>query len=224
MSVDVTQQLLAAEHYNAVVSTKKQIVLHHTAGSSDPTAVIQGWAATTTKVGAHLVLGGISRKGDAKYDGKVYQAVDYRYWLWHLGIKAGQTTIQHGVLDSQSVGIEICNYGWLTKNAAGAYVTYLGNIVPADQVVDLGTPWRGYQYWHRYTDAQLATVKELVPELADQFGITLEKGRTFDLDDFNVDIDGSAKKAVAFHASFRQDKWDTYPSPALIDVLNQIHA
>jgi len=220
----VTQHLLSADHYNAVESTKKQIVLHHTAGSSNPIAVIDGWAATTTKVGAHLVVGGISRKGDATYDGQVYQSADYKYWLWHLGIKAGQTTIPHGVLDSQSVGIEICNYGWLTKSADGTYLTYLGNTVPEDQVVDLGTAWRGYQYWHKYTDAQLATIKELVPELADQFGITLEKGRTFDLDDFNVDIDGSSTKAVAFHVSYRADKWDLSPQPNLIQVLNDIHA
>lgn len=219
----VTQRLMSADHYNGTQTKKTQIVLHHTAGGSNPAAVIDGWAATTTKVGAHLVLGGISTKGDTSNDGKLLQAVDYKYWLWHLGIKAGATKIPHGQLDGQSVGIEICNYGWLTEKN-GVYSTYLNTTVPADQVTDLGTEWRGYRYWHKYTDAQLATLRAFIPELAATLGVTLEKGRVFTLADFNVDIDGSAKRGLAFHCSYRADKWDLCPDPRVIQMLNDIHA
>lgn len=224
MPTVVTQYPLTRSHYNQTETKKKQIVLHHTAGSSDPKAVVDYWATTTTRVGSHLVLGGVSRKGNTVDDGQMYQAVDYKYWLWHLGIKAGRTKIAHGVLDSQSVGIEICNYGWVTRNDAGAYINYVNGVVPEDQVVDLGTEWRGYRYWHKYSDGQIATLREFIPELADQLGIVLERGRVFTWDDFAVDIDGNADKAVAFHVNFRQDKWDCSPQPNLIQMLNEIHA
>lgn len=215
---------LSEEHYNAKVTKKTQIVLHHTAGSHRPDYTIQGWAATSTRVGAHLVIGGKSTSGDATYDGAVYQCVDYKYWLWHLGLKAGTCQAPHGAVDGASVGIEICNYGALTKQADGTFLHYLNKPVPQDQVVDLGFEWRGYQYWHAYTDAQLATLKEFIPQLSATLGFSLEKGKVWTVDDFKFDPNGYMQKPLAFHVSYRTDKVDLNPQPKLIAMLNEIHA
>jgi len=220
--MEIKPRWLSVEHFNNEVSYETQFVLHHTASGGNPETVIDGWAATTDRVGAHLVIGG-KTPGSSEFDGVVYQAVPFDKWLWHLGIPAGVSHIPHGVIDSQSIGIEICNWGPIVKNGNGHFVNYVGGVVPDDEVVELSTAWRGYVYWHAYTDAQLATLKVLLPQLSAELNIPIEKGRVFTAADFETDVDEFAKKPLAFHVNFRHDKFDLHIDPKLIATLNEIH-
>jgi N-acetyl-anhydromuramyl-L-alanine amidase AmpD len=223
--MDVEKKLMSSDHFNNEVTKKTQIVLHHTAGSSNPINVIQGWEVTTTKVGAHFVIGGLSSTGDTTYNGKVCQVVDEDKWIWHLGIKtANAPNVPHGYVDKKSIGIEICCWAQLTKQANGTFLNYVNKPISKQYVCDLGFEWRGFQYYHEYTDAQIASLKDLISQLCDTHGIVLEKGRMFTVNDFETDIDANKDRPLAFHLHFRRDKWDMFPSPKLIAMLNEIHA
>lgn len=220
MSIYDFDKSLPASCYNTSVTAKSQILLHHTAGGSNPLNVVAGWASQTAHVAAHNVIG-----GRGEYDGKIVKAIDSKFWPWHLGIKAASdpTHKPHGYYDSRSIGIEICAWGPLTKNSAGEYISYVGTKVPADQVLDLGQEWRGYQYYHDYSDAQIEALGRLITYHCKNNGIQLDAGRVFTEADFETDIEAFADKAIAFHVNYRSDKFDCIPSPKLIDLLNQLH-
>lgn len=206
--------------YVKELTKKRRIVLHHTAGSHRPDYTIQGWESNAERIAVALVIGGKSTtNGDASFDGKTYQAFDPKYWAWHLGAKG-----TNGVYDKESTGIEVCNYGGLTKLKDGTFLNYVNKPVPADQVCDLGYVWRGYRYYHAYTDAQIAELEKVIPYLHELHGIAIEKGRVFTAADFETDISKFAKHAVNFHVNFRADKNDMSPQPKLIAMLNRVHA
>jgi N-acetyl-anhydromuramyl-L-alanine amidase AmpD len=208
--------------YNNESTKKTQIVIHHTAGSYRPDFSIHGWVTENNRVGAHFCIGGLASNGDKSFDGKIYQAVPQAKYVYHLGIKGAEN--DHELHDKSSIGIELCNWGALTKTATGEYINYVHQQVPASQVVDLGAPFRGSRYYHAYTDAQLQALAVLIPALVKSNGIVLEKGRKFTVADFAKDIPTFSKKAVAFHVNYRLDKWDCSCQPKLIQLLDQLHA
>ena len=85
--------------------------------------------------------------------------------------------------------------------------------------MELDTPYKGFKFWHNYTDAQIASVKELLLFWNDAYGIPL---------DYNEDIWEVTPRAlkggkgVFTHNSVRRDKVDVYPHPKLIEMLKEI--
>lgn len=168
---------LDLDEYFPVDFKKNIIYLHHTCGSHRPDYVIQGWNqhadnGAVSKVATAFVIGGKStRDGDSTWDGEVVRCFPESQWAWHLGAKN-----TNGMFDKISIGIEICNYGWLTKSKSGQFITYVNTPVPIDQVVELTTPFRGYKYYHKYTDKQLSSLRELLVYLGNRFTINLKMG------------------------------------------------
>ena len=124
------------------------------------------------RIATAFVIGGKSTSnGDSSWDGVIVRCFPESQWAWHLGAKD-----TNGMFDKISVGIEICNYGPLTKSRTGQYMTYVNTPVPEDQVVALSKPFRGYNYYHKYTDNQLNSLRELLLYLSGRFGINLKLG------------------------------------------------
>jgi len=165
----------------------------------------------------------ISGKGLSKdtYDGEICQAFSSKYWAYHLGVK-GDVFRANGVpaisLDKLSIGIEICSWGPLEKRGAKFY-NYVDREVPADQVTELATPYKGYKFYHRYTDAQIESTKNLLMYWRDAYGIDLT---------YNDDIWSVSKRAlrgesgVFTHNSYRKDKTDIHPCPRMIAMLKTL--
>ncbi|MEM7037224.1 MAG: N-acetylmuramoyl-L-alanine amidase, partial [Bacteroidota bacterium] len=177
--MDITKIYLESNEFFHEEIPKTTIYLHHTAGSYRPDYVVNGWERDKTssgaarRVGTAYVIGGMStRSGNKDWDGKVVEAFPPEKWAHHLGIRASNNSL----LNKRSVGIEICNYGPLTKGVDGEFYTYVHSKVPKNQVVDLGFEFRGYQYYHAYTDAQIEATKNLLYLLAGKFNIDLAKG------------------------------------------------
>lgn len=222
---DILQQiklvLLPSDQYFREETKKIQIYLHHTAGNSNPYSVIEDWARTDVEIATSFIVGGKPPKGvDAWVDGQLFQCFSSKYWAYHLGLKS--TKLPPGskspmFLQKSSIGIEICNWGWLTKRADGKYINYVGGIVSPEEVVDLGYDYRGYRYWHAYTDAQIETTKLILQYLCKTWNIPAEyKGiEMFDLDDRAF----QGESGIWTHSSVRKDKWDCSPQPKLIDML-----
>ena len=225
MSLDVTkikQVPLRESQYIKEETKKTQIVLHHTAGNSSGVGTIKMWDADDRGRIATCVT--ISGKGLSKdtYDGEICQAFSSKYWAYHLGVK-GDVFRSQGLpaksLDKLSIGIEICSWGPLEKKGDKFY-NYVDREVPADQVTELETPYKGHKYYHRYTDAQIESVKNLLLYWRDTYGI--------DLTYQEQDMWSVSKRAlrgengVFTHNSYRKDKTDIHPCPRMIVMLKTL--
>ena len=160
---------------------------------------------------------------DKKYDGVVLEAFDSNYWAYHLG-KNGSSHMH-----SHSVGIEVCNFGPLTKDG-DKYYTWANTEVHPDNVCDLGTMWRGYQYWHNYSDEQIASLERLIKHIANEHNINLNLGlkesllneEPFRAFGFKDDAFYGKIKGVLSHSNTRKDKTDMYPHPLLVEMLKNL--
>jgi len=146
--------------------------------NSRPDWVVGMWDKDTTSnssvrhVGTSFVIGGKStRDGDDAWNGVVVRCFPESKWDFHLGVKGSK-----GKFDKISIGIEICNYGPLTKGRDGSYYNYVNSIIPESDVVELPKQFRGYKYYHKYTDEQIESVKELLLYLSNKFNINLRMG------------------------------------------------
>ena len=229
MALDVTkinQDELTPDQYfkEDYSSLKKIIVIHHTAGGASSVNTIHGWQYNPERVGTAFVISG---KAKTEKDGQIYQAFGSKYYAWHIAFSSTSNKVpakyHSKVLETQiakaSIGIEVCNFGGLLKDKDGNYKTYVNSIIPAEEVIELETPFRGFKYFHAYTDAQIASLKELIIYLCDKYNIP--KKYNADMFDINTNaLDGKA--GIWTHVSFRADKSDVSPQPKLVKMLQEI--
>lgn len=195
---------------------KTQIYLHHTAGNSSGVNVFQFWASNPERIATCVAI-----SGKGSNDGQIVQGFSSKYWAYHLGLKES-TFDKYGVpfrsLDRISIGVEICNWGQLTRKG-DKFFNYVNREVPVDEVIDLKTPYKGFRYFHNYTDAQIQSVKDLLLLWKDRYNIPLT---------YNEDIWGITTRAlkgepgVFTHNSVRTDKVDIYPHPKMIQMLKSL--
>jgi len=157
---------LKETEYKKIAFKKRAIVLHFTAGWPDPYQTINIWDRDNERKGTAYVIGGIDANGGKQWDGVVVEAFDSSYTAYHLfrwfnGSEA---------IENATIGIELCNWGPITKRG-DLFYTYVNTVIPADQVCELETPWRGYKYWHKFSDAQLASLKTLLLMLMEKHEI-----------------------------------------------------
>lgn len=202
---------------------KSQIVLHHTAGNSSGPAVIKMWDADDRGRIATCVT--ISGKGLSKdtFDGEICQAFSSKFWAYHLGIKPDvfrAMKVPYQSIDKIAIGIEICNWGPLTK-AGSKFINYINREVPADQVCELDKPYKGHRYYHAYTDAQIESVRQLLVYWSEIYGIPLNYNAS---DMWNLSANAlSGKPGVYTHNSYRKDKTDISPQPKMIAMLESLN-
>jgi hypothetical protein len=122
-------------------------------------------------------------------------------------------------IDKHAIGIEICSWGPLDK-VGDKFYNYVDREIPADQVTELATPYKGYKYYHRYTDAQIESVKNLLMYWKNIYGIDL----TYREDDMWTVSTRALKgeQGVYTHNSYRKDKSDIHPCPRMIAMLKSL--
>lgn len=232
LSSDLSEQYNASIHkytlpskeYLAGPTKKEYIFLHHTAGWNNPYAVVDNWARDTRgAIGTQYVIGGINPKtNDDTHDGVIVECFGDANYAWHLG--TGNTYVH-----THSVGIELCNFGWLTKKGNDFY-TYTNTRVDPKNVVTLKESFRGYTHWVRYTDEQLNSLNHLIHLIAGKHNISVEIGLKQRLkvmspykalEYYNDAVNGKVK-GVLSHTSVRRDKFDVFPQDELIDLINSL--
>jgi hypothetical protein len=178
MSLDlkkIKQFPLGGSQYFAEVVPKTQIVLHHTAGNASGVNVMQDWNTDARgRIATCVAISGPGAKNST--DGEIVQGFSSKHWAYHLGIKQEvfrAWKVPHQIIDKISIGIEICNWGQLDL-VAGKYINYVGREVPADQVTTLETPYKGYKHFHRYSDAQIESTRNLLVYWSKIYGISLK--------------------------------------------------
>lgn len=194
------------------------IILHHTAGHDDPRAVVDCWAKDSLgRVATEFVIGGKRcTDGRSLYDGMIVRSYPEGNQAYHIGASGSSYMNLH------SVGIEICNIGWVKSGKA-----YQGSIVRPDQIVSLKEPFRGYVNWQRYTDKQLQSLHDLLLYISKRDNIDLHSGiyKWIKLEgaskafDFHQDAYNGRVKGLITHANIRKDKFDVFPQPELVDMI-----
>lgn len=208
---------------------KDSLFLHHTAGWNNPYNVIKDWMSDSRgEVCTHFVVGGKHCQTlDGKYDGEVVQSMEYSWYGWHLGI--GNTSVHRN-----SIGIEVCNFGWLTKKG-GDYYTWSNAKVSESEVVDLRRDFRGYRYFQKYTDKQLNSLKLLIEKIGKDQGIDITQGLKERLKKnkdpfvafaYDQDIKNGKSKGLFCHTNVSApnkwggyDKWDLFPQNEVLDLI-----
>ncbi len=218
--MNLKQIAFPADQYLQEEHPKRQIYIHHTAGNADGEATFKGWAANKERIGTCVTISG-KIKGKPELDGQIVQGFSSKHWAWHLGVKEEvfkKYKVPYKNLDKISIGIEICNWGQLTVKK-GRFYNYVGKEVPADEVCELATPYKGHLFYHNYTDKQIESVKELLLLWKNKYGIPL----TYDEDIWDVTPRALKGEAGVFtHNSVRQDKVDIYPHPKMVEMLKSI--
>lgn len=215
--IDESHLLPKDEYLHDKVYTNDYVILHHTAGWDNPYQVVDGWAKDDRgRVATEFVIGG-QRCTDnrSQYDGVIVRAFPEGGQGGHIG-KSGSS-----YMNLHSVGIEMCNFGTV-KNGK----TYVGSNVLKEQQVKLESSFKGCQTWHRYSDKQLASARELLLYIANRDNIDLHVGlyewikkegvKAFDYHD---DAYNGKVKGLLTHANIRSDKNDCFPQPELIDMI-----
>ena len=193
---------------------KRQVYLHHTAGNDNAAGVFQDWMKSRERIATCVV---ISR------DGKIYSGFPEDKWAYHLGIPSKTFTsrgLKYVELDRISIGIELCNWGYLKPVTGGKFLNYVNRQVPKSQVIRLDEPFKGHLYWHSYSPEQIASVKFLLQEYTEKYNIPVVERD--DLWEMSLDaLRGVA--GVYTHNSVRDDKFDVYPHPGLKEMLRTFY-
>jgi len=238
--LEIKKQFLPNGEFFAGPTKKDWVFLHHTAGWENPYNTISAWARDTRgAISTEFVLGGPKiTDGNNAFDGELVQAFPTGGYGWHLGTG-------NNVMHRNSVGIEVCNFGFLTlggywkwnvttkrnewiKLKSDRLYTYVGTEInpSSSQVVTLAKEFRGHKTWHRYSDSQIEVLKNWILFIANRDNIDVRKGlpelirqngaAAFDFFDVNY---VERNKGLWSHTNVRKDKVDMFPQQELIDML-----
>lgn len=203
------------DQYYREVTKKKGIVLHHTVSGDSVLGDIEWWKSTAERVATPIIIA---------RDGGIHQLYSSQYWAHHLGIKQEHfKRFELPALNTQRnkefIGIELDSWGGLTtKN--GKFYSFSGQEVKKENVTFYEKAFRGYQYFEKYTTAQIASLKELLEYWGERYAIPLSyKGPI--MFEYNKRA-LSGESGIWAHVSFRPDKSDVHPQKELIDMLKAL--
>lgn len=193
-------------HRSRAGESIEMIVMHYTLGGSASSARN---ALGSRGLSSHYVI---------ETDGTIYQLVKDEFSAFHAGIKNDLVRDRIIKANDRGIGIEIVNWGWLTREGDN-YKTHYGS--PYDPDVwgePIQTPpWQpnpgllAYEYWHPYTEKQYEKLKALIDELSTRHGIQkitfapspiIYVVDPYDLENFN---------GVIGHSAISEQKWDPGP-------------
>lgn len=186
--------------------TKEKIVLHFTVGH------LKGDIYSLS----NKSRGHVSTAFVLSRDGTPYQLFSSAAWSYHLGRNSLGGNAEQS---KASIGIEISNYGPLTKKGNNLETAYSSASKPdvyctindTDQYVKLAKPYRGYQYYTAFTNEQYHSLILLLRYLTATYQIP----RQFVAEDsrFETTSGGSSNfKGICSHVNFRTDKYDIGPA------------
>ena len=133
------------------------LVLHYTASGDNKDGDAKYFQRRNAQASAHLVI---------ERDGSVVQCVPFDKKAWHAGKSSWK-----GVngCNSFSIGIEIDNWGLLTKRENGEYYSHTGTKVSSDKVISAKNKLGNPGYWEVYPEAQLNAVERIVKVILETY-------------------------------------------------------
>ncbi len=211
--MEIIKKYLTNGQYLTAEYEKNAIFLHHTAGLTAEGAW-SWWNQTPERVGTPYIV---------DRNGLVVETFDPKYWAFHLGL-VGDDNFH----EMHSVNIELVAGGQLYEKDGEFYFyplypnTQYYTKIPKEDVFTLVNPWRGHIYYHKYTDAQLETLKELIPYIVGLFPKIVIQSPLGPFYDFNPEIVEKHKEGLWSHSTVRENSADIFPYPPLLETLDQI--
>ena len=212
------------QYFNEV-TTKTQIVLHHTAGRRTAEEEIKDWIKEQPHVLTHYI---IDRSGLRTY------VFDTDYWAYHLGGDNGSAA------NKRSISIELVAIGFVTENASGQWIDNYGQEIKEE---DTALPYRctgsgpndfevmtegyrGYKRYQKYTTEQISELESTLITLNFRHDIEINMNAKqwkamFPLEGTpNYNIPG-----ILSHNTFRAsiDKTDIFPQLELLQMLQKFN-
>lgn len=182
-----------SSYYYTTTAKKTQICLHFTVGT------ISGDVATLTKPNNHMSVHYVIDR-----HGRIYNLIPLdsgKNWSYHLGSGCVGTNSK---MSKSAIGIEVSNYGPLTKKEDGYYNAYKQLYCTEDRHVE-NISFRGYDYYSRLTIDQKNAIYDLVNYLCEACGIQ----HNYKLDGmFENDKEAQNFCGIFTHTQVRKDKFD----------------
>ena len=206
---------------------KKQIYIHHTVSHPSPVNDVNTWRRLPYRIGTCVLIAGKPYPRENYYeDGDIYQTFSSRYWAYHLAShgRANQipakykTRANTRMLEKHAIGIEICNAGWLTWENGKFYSTFR-TVIPEDEVIEYVDKYREQRFFHKYTDAQIESLRQLLDFFCERYDIP----RDYQADMWDISENAlSGCPGIFTHTSVRSDKTDCHPQPELVKMLMEL--
>jgi N-acetyl-anhydromuramyl-L-alanine amidase AmpD len=199
-----------SQYYKATYP-KTQIVLHHTASNGSAQSVADWWEAKPDRVGTPIII---------DKEGQMYQLFSSRFYAGHIGDVVKEMNrfgLPERSCSKTSVGVELINLGYLIKKG-NSYIDDYGHVYTGE-VVHYPNKYRGFEYFAKYPQAQIDTLKELILFWGNMHNIPTK---------YNEDIWTVNKRALSgepglyCHSSFRDDKSDLHPQPEMVAMLKSL--
>jgi hypothetical protein len=216
----------------------KGFFLHATAGWDNPYQTINSWNIDERgQIATQYCIGGSNIYGNSKYDGDVVECFPDGYLGWHLG------GVGNNNIHIYSGGVELCNFGYLYEkdNKYYPYIAkkngqwrtdYYKYEVKKEFVCDLGYEFRGFRFFHKYSDKQIENLRLLILHLKTiypKMDLTngLPKLLKGGVDpkiafEFNLDAYNAKQFGLWTHTNVRKDKLDCHPQIELINMIKNL--
>ncbi|MCS6834156.1 MAG: N-acetylmuramoyl-L-alanine amidase, partial [Flammeovirgaceae bacterium] len=185
------------------------------------------WKQTEFRVASCVIIAGKPYPGDTSFkDGDIFQCFPAKYWALHLATHAPTNkiplvykNIEHTrTLEKHSISIVLCNAGWLTWEN-GRFYSSFRTVIPEEEVVEYLDKYRGKRFFHKYTHAQIESLRQLLVFLCEHFGIP----KTYKTDMWNISRNAlEGNPGIYTHASVRSDVFDCHPQPELVRMLREL--
>jgi hypothetical protein len=211
------------DEYVREVSAKNKFIIHHSASWDNAENMFGWWDEDTQgRVATHF---GINR------DGSIIQGYSSKYWAYAVAVHNKHnnpkpplgkylTKAQDVSINASAIQVELMAWGGLKKvgNKYYAWPNDFSKVeIPESEVIKIN--YRGYDYFHKYTKAQVDSCIELIKHFNKTIGIPMKYNPMM----FIVTEEALRGDAgVWSHSSYRTDKSDAYPDPYLIDELNKL--
>ena len=200
---------------------KRQITIHHTVSGEGVDGDMRWWQSIPERIATAYVI---------DREGQLHKCFGDDFWAYHLGCKQSHFSnvgLPYKKLDPHNIGIELDSWGPLLKHTDGKYYPvafkdgkYTPNLKckPAANIYEYcsNQKYRGFQYYERYTTAQLNALSELLMYLQKKHNIKAN---------YSHEIWNVCKRAlqgeegIFSHTSFRADKSDVHPQIELVNLL-----
>lgn len=215
---------LGEEHFYKNKTKKTTIWIKSNLSSLSPNSYIGNWGKFYTrdkegslleeelKNSTHYTIGGFS-KNDTKWDGKVIRNFEDKFWSYHSPFL--NTTKR---LNQATISIEICNLGPLLS-INDLFYTRDGQLVDDSEVVELD--FRGYKFWHRYTNQQIESLRKLLVYLIKKWDIDTSKN-DINLNWFEYHKKWESVGGLRTNSQISYEKIGIFPQDELIQMLNSL--
>lgn len=213
--MDIVKKYLTNGQYLTQEYEKLSIFLHHTV-STNAESPWRWWNSTPERVGTAYII---------DRDGTIIECYDPKMWAFHIGLSDDDN-----FWEKHSINIELVSAGWLipVDSEFKFYPLWPNKMrythIPSEEVVELAKTWRGYKYFHKYTDDQLDALKWLIGKLSMDFKTLKLDNDLKSFYEYDENIIKNHISGIWSHSTVRKDKSDIFPFPPLIKALTDVQA